>query len=216
MNKTMQLIAACAALSAMAPADEAGVTTGGTVAAPEAKKKEKTPIEVIDMSDGRKVEFPGKRKLLKETLIDGSKVAVRLDFRNGETRLFTVPDQLLLKAAGHGMEQKLGDETAGEDDVDDMVLAVDELISHLSTTGDWSRAKAAGGMSGTSVLLKALVELSGKTADAVKAFLTGKSQAEKVALRNSPKLKPIVERIEQEKLAKAAKVDTEALLSELA
>ena len=47
-------------------------------------------VESVKMSDGRTVDFVGKRKLLKDTIIDGSNVSVRLDFRNGETRLFDI------------------------------------------------------------------------------------------------------------------------------
>lgn len=171
-------------------------------------------VEKVLMSDGREVEFVGKRKLLKETILNGDSVAVRLDFRNGETRLFAIPPELILKAAGHGIEQKLGDETAGTEDVDDMVLDVDALIERLNK-GDWTTKREGGGMAGTSVLLRALVEYSGKAVEEVKKFLTGKTQAEKIALRNSPKVKPIVDRIEAEKASKAAKVDTDALLQQI-
>lgn len=187
-------------------------------------------VEKVLMKDGRTVEFSGApnapraRKLLKDTLFEegSGHPIVRLDFRNGETRLFRIPESLLLKFAAHGAEQKLGDETAGESDVDDMVLAVDALIDRLNK-GDWS-TKREGGMSGTSVLLKALVEIkmvkdpSLTLEDAtqrIKDFLSQRSQAEKVALRNSDAVKPIVERIEAEKLAKSAKVDTGSLLAAL-
>jgi hypothetical protein len=166
------------------------------------------------MSDGRKVEFVGKRKMLKEHIIEGNTVSIRIDFRNGETRLFRLPDALLLKFAGHGGEQKYGDETAGVDDVDDMVLAVDDLDSRIQA-GEWSIKREGGGMAGTSVLLRALVEFSGRSIEQVKAFLTGKTQAEKLALRSSKEIKPIIERLESEKLSKGAKVDTDALLSTL-
>lgn len=176
----------------------------------------KTPqIETVTMTDGRIVDFAGKRKLLKESSVtaDG-KVQVRLDFRNGETRLFTIPDSLSAKFAAHGAEQKLGDEIAGLDDVGDCVLAVDELIDRLYN-GEWGVKREANGMAGTSTLLKALVEHTGKTVEQIKTFLAGKSQAEKVALRNNPKIKPIVQRIEDEKAAKKTNVDTDALLGEL-
>ncbi len=177
--------------------------------------KPEATVETVTMSDGRIVDFAGKRKLLKESSVtaDG-KVAVRLDFRNGETRLFTIPDALLNKFAAHGAEQKLGDEIAGLNDVEDCVLAVDELIDRLYN-GEWSVKREANGMAGTSVLVRALVEHTGKTVDAIKTFLAGKSQAEKVALRNNPKIKPIVERIEAEKASKKANVDTDAMLGEL-
>lgn len=176
----------------------------------------KTPqIETVTMTDGRIVDFAGKRKLLKESSVTAEgKVQVRLDFRNGETRLFTIPDSLASKFAAHGAEQKLGDEIAGLEDVGDCVLAVDELIDRLYN-GEWGVKREANGMAGTSTLLKALVEHTGKTVEQIKTFLAGKTQAEKVALRNNPKIKPIVQRIEDEKAAKKTNVDTDALLGEL-
>lgn len=180
------------------------------------KKKEEPQIETVAMQDGRVVEFAGKRKLLKESLLVDGKVAIRLDFRNGQTRLFTVPDNLLNKFAAHGAEQKLGDEIAGLDDIDDAVLAVDELIDRLYS-GEWTQKREGNGMAGTSVLARALLEAyTGKTPEQIKEFLSKKTQAEKVALRNNPKIKPIVERIEAEKAAKATKVNTDAMLDELA
>lgn len=183
----------------------------------ENKAKAERVEKVVDMQDGRKVTFVGKRKLLKETLIheDGQGVSVRLDFANGETRTFVCPSSLLLKAAGHGLEQKLGDETAGVPDVDDQVIGVDELIDRLNK-GEWTTAREGGGVSGTSVLAKALLELyaaSGKTIEDIKAFLKGKTQAEKLALRNSARLKPIVDKIEAAKAGTS--VDTDALLGQL-
>ena len=185
----------------------------------EAAQKSKPEVNKVKMSDGREVEFAGKRKLLKEVIITDNGVKVRLDFVNGETRTFPVRDPYFYYAAGHGMLQKYGDETAGLDDPDDMVLAVDELDAHLAkatSVEDWNRRREGSGLGGTSVLLRALVELSGKTAEQVKEFLGSKSQQEKLALRNSAKVKPIVDRIEAEKLSKATKVDTDALLGELA
>lgn len=173
----------------------------------------KKEVEVVQMKDGRAVEFAGKRKLLKSHAIDGSNVFVRMDFRNGETREFQVPSELLLKFAAHGAEQKLGDETAGVQDVDDMVLYIDELMERLSK-GEWSTKREGSPFAGASVLLRALVEVSGKTVEQVKEFLKTKTPADKMALRNSAKIKPIVERIEAEKASKSS-VDTDALLGEL-
>ena len=177
--------------------------------------KPETTVETVTLTDGRIVDFAGKRKLLKESSVNADgKVSVRLDFRNGETRLFTIPDALLNKFAAHGAEQKLGDEIAGLTDIEDCILAVDELIDRLYS-GEWSIKREANGMAGTSVLVRALVEHTGKTVEQIKQFLSGKSQAEKVALRNNPKIKPLVERIEAEKASKKANVDTDAMLGEL-
>ncbi len=180
----------------------------------ETESKKERVENVVQMQDGRTVTFVGKRKLLKETIIEGDVVKVRLDFVNGETRTFECPPELLLKAAGHGLEQKLGDETAGVPDVDDQVIAVDELIDRL-VAGNWTTQRPSGGVAGTSVLFKALVEaFPNKAAEDLKAFLKSKTQAEKLALRASARLKPIVDRLEAEK-ASGAKVDTEALLGGL-
>ena len=179
------------------------------------QQKKETQVETVKMGDGRVVDFPGKRKLLKSAAVVDGKVQVQLDFRNGETRLFTISDALLLKFAAHGAEQKLGDEIAGLDDIDDCVMAVDALIDRLYN-GEWGVAREANGMSGASVLAKALVEHTGKTMEQIRVFLSSKTHAEKVALRGNPKIKPIIERIEAEKASKkAGSVDTDAMLGEL-
>jgi hypothetical protein len=183
----------------------------------------KTQVEVVKMDDGRSVEFAGKRKMLKDSIFsdDGSVKVIRFDFRNGHTFDFVPPDELKARAEAHGWEQKLGDETAGESDVDDMQLAVEELAERLQK-GEWTVKREGGGMSGTSILLKALVEYSGRTVEDLKAFLKGKTAAEKLGLRTDNKkrpgkpetLKTIVDRLEAEKAAKAAHIDTDALLED--
>lgn len=166
------------------------------------KSKSEVPPEVVNMTDGRLVEFAGKRRMIKESFIsDAGEISTRLDFRNGQTRTFVMPDSLKAKFAAHGAEQKYGDETAGVDDVDDMILAVEELDEYIQK-GEWSTRAEGNGMAGTSVLAKALVEFSGKTMEVIKTYLKGKSQKEKVALRNNKDIKPIVERLEAEKAAK--------------
>lgn len=177
--------------------------------------KAKTEVTTVTMSDQRKVDFAGKRKLLKESFdLENGDLAVRLDFRNGETRLFTLSEALMAKFATHGAEQKLGDEIAGLDDVDDCVIAIDELIARLDS-GTWGTERESNGLAGTSVLARALAEVKGLAIDKVKEFLKGRTQAEKVALRNNPAVKPVVERIEAEKANKGPKIDTDALLNAL-
>lgn len=186
--------------------------------------KPEAEVQTVTMTDGRLVDFAGKRRLIKESFVEDGKVKVRLDWRNGETRLFTVPDELLFKFAAHGAEQKLGDETAGikgangqEADIDDLVLAVDNLIDRLYD-GEWTVKRASDGLAGTSVLLRALVEVYSRPVADIKAFLKDKTHAEKTALRQNPKIRPVIERLEAEKAAKAAKsasVDTDAILAGL-
>lgn len=203
---------------------------------PEATKPKAgaTVYEHVTMTDGRTVAFPGKTRMLKESaikpthytddngqVVDSVEVTTRFDFRNGEVRYFTIPSTLLTKFAAHGAEQKIGDATAGVQDLDDMVLEIDGLIDQLNG-GEWGRAREKGdGLAGASILFKALLEVSGKPAEEIRAFLGALSQKQKVALRSTDKLKPVIERLEAEKAAKASKkegadaVDTESLLASI-
>lgn len=180
-----------------------------------------TQIEAVKMDDGRIVDFPGKRQLLKSSTItaDGQ-VQVRLDFRNGETRLFTLPESLILQFAAHGAEQKLGDEIAGlkdpnggEASIEDKVLTIDELVERLHR-GEFNQRREGSGMAGASVLIRALMELRGKTVEDVKSFLATKTHAEKLALREVPAVKVIIQRLEAEKASKRPQIDGEALLGD--
>ena len=173
------------------------------------------------MEDGTSLEFGAKQKLVKEITIDGSKVNVKLSFCNGSIRNFLIPsEKMLMLLAGHGASQKLGDEMSGIKEIDDCVLAVDDLIKRLEAD-EWTKTRTSNGMAGTSVLIQALIRKTGKDVDVIKAFLSAKTQQEKVALRGNPSVKPFVDEIEAEKLAaKVAKdpsavIDTDALLGEL-
>ncbi len=199
-------------------------------------KRAKTEYTEIAMEDGRKVQFAGKRKVNKETLIDTGKievdeasgliqfqkgaVSVRMDFRNGSTRTFALPLSLYAQFMGHGAEQKYGDELASPADKplseDDMVLAVEDLDTEIQK-GNWGRGRAAGGggVSGASIVVQAIMEATGKDLAAVKAFLDKKIASTegltRPALYASFRVKgtrtgDIVARIEAEKLAKTAKV----------
>jgi hypothetical protein len=178
-----------------------------------------TAVEAIPMEDGSIVNFTGKRKLVKEAEVTAQgTIKLRLCFRNGAVReeIFTPDAGTYAKAAAHGYLQKFGDECAGVNDLDDMVQAIDELLVRVNK-GEWTSKREAGsGNSGASVLARALVEASGKTAEEIKEFLASKSQAEKIALRNNPKIKVIVDRLEAEKLAKkGGGIDSDSLLDGL-
>ena len=86
--------------------------------------------------------------------------------------------------------------------------------------GEWGAERTRGesnAMAGLSVLAKALVQVSGKTAEAVKSFLKTKTNTEKLALRDNPTLKPVIAELEakKKKVVKDNGVNTEDLLSEL-
>lgn len=206
---------------------EAATTTGAAT-----KKKEKPRISVT-MEDGRTVEFPEDTKAKKVALVrvgeeirsadeveDKSTidayVGVRWDFVNGKTRSILLADIALLKPGligCHGLSQKGGDEYASEKDVDDAVLAFDDLMDRLKK-GEWSERREGGGFGGASVLAKAIMEVFKLDETQVREYLRGLKPQEKMALRQAPELKPTIEKLEAEK-ASGSKVDTKALLGKL-
>jgi len=179
---------------------------------PSKPKAKAVVYTTVKMDDGRTVDFAGKRKMLKTTeFADDGSIKIKLDFVNGEFRIFTLPEPLLAKFAAHGAEQKLGDEIAGLEDVDDCVLAIDELAERLNKF-EWGIKREAGGMAGTSVLARAMAELSGKSMEEVKTYLATLTHAQKNALRSNVSLAPIIAKLEAAKAKKKAPVDTDSIL----
>lgn len=178
-------------------------------------KKEKE-VKTVTMEDSRVVEFTGKTKMKKEGLVkeDGS-LAMRFDFVNGAVRYYPLNPSLLSDFALHGAGQKYGDEVAGLKDeagnpaeVEDVIEEIDQLHVRLMK-GEWSTSREAGGAgSGSSLLLKALVEFSGQTTEAIREFLSSLSGKEKTALRQEEGVRQIIRKMEDEKIA--AKGSTEA------
>ena len=211
------------------------------------EKRKKAEVTMVRMSDGREVGFAGKRKVQKETLIDDSKiitdgdtitlqegaVSVRIDLRDGSTSTYPLRLGLLPKYAGHGGEQKFGDELASPADQPlseaDMIVALDDLHEQVNVRGEWRMAgEGGGGVAGASVVILAIMEASGKTVEDVKKFLNGKLDAAKArneklsrkelydSFRNpTSKVGQIVKRLEEERLVKATKVDADAALAEM-
>lgn len=204
-----------------------------TTAAPAATKKAPTAHTKVKMEDGREVEFAGNRKSDKTILLDeaGKAHGVRFDFLNGATRQISfseIPEATLLYACGHGISQKAGDEYSGVKEIDDMVLSVEEIFARLRA-GEWAAAREAGdSTAGASIVIKALMEVTGKPIDFIKSFLQGKLDAAKTrgeklsrqdlynSFRNpTSKTGVVIKRLEEEKLAKSAKVDAGDLLAEM-
>ena len=181
----------------------------------------KTEIFPVKMDDGSIVDFTGKKQLIKTSTIADGKVTIRLDWRNGEFRVFEVPAALLLKFAAHGAEQKLGDEIAGlkgengaEADIEDKVMAVDNLIDRLNS-GEWSTRRESDGMAGTSILHRALCLVYNQKPEAIREYLRGLTAAQKKALRASPKLAPTIAELEAQRRTRAPQIDAGALLDGL-
>jgi hypothetical protein len=126
---------------------------------------------------------------------------------------------LYAQCARHGLDQKFGDEFAGENDVEDCILAFEELSQKL-VEGKWTDRKTDG-IGGTSILLRALVEYRGvkglpNDVDLVKSMLKEKTPAQKIAMRAAKELAPIIQRLEEERAAKGKKITPEQAENELA
>lgn len=180
----------------------------------------------VTMPDGVEVVFKGDRKMQKGYTTDGGKVKVRFDFVNGHTINFELPDQLVLQAAGHGVVQKGGDSAAGEKNVEDMILAVQDTLDNLAE-GNWRAAREGGGFSGAGVVLRALCKAYNWNLDQGKAWVAKKIEeygtrgtkisAKKIydALRESEKVGPIVKELEAAEKKKETGIDSTALLQGL-
>lgn len=214
-------------------------SAAATEAAPAKTKKPATVYETVKMEDGREVKFPGERKVDKEILedADGTAIGVRVNFRNGKTRTLLradIPAKTDAYSSCHGLSQKVGDEwsdaKAKEMSIDDIVMTCDEVMGRLKTEGGWFVERGTGdSMAGASMVITALVNVTGKGIDEIKAFLQGKLDKAKAAgeslsrqqlyasFRANPQSKVAVEiaRLEQERAAKNAKVDADALLAEI-
>lgn len=195
-----------------------------------ATKAKKAPAEVIQvlMNDGRTVAFAGKRKMLKTSDNDEESATVRFDFVNGESRNVRVSlgDALLMKFVAHGISQKVGDETSGVAEVDDMILNVDNILERLQK-GEWGAERGTGdGFSGASIVVRAIMEASGKDQAFVKAFLekklaegseAGLTRQKLYASFKAPgtKTAAIISRLESERAAKDVAVDADSALAEM-
>lgn len=193
------------------------------------KPKKDPPVETkVTLSDGREVVFVGKRRMLKDSAVEGTQVTTTFDFVNGQTRKITIDltDALAPKFLGHGIEQKVGDETAGDTSVDDMILHVDAILERLGK-GEWGVERGAGSeFAGASVVIRAIMEATGKDQAFVKGFLDKKLEAGKEAGLTRQKLYAgfkapgtktavIIQRMEAEKAAKDSGIDGDAALEEM-
>lgn len=94
------------------------------------------------MTDGRFVDFPGRRRILGSQYIDADgSVCVRLDFLNGETRTFKIPEEMLLRCAGEGAEHVLRSAASAERDVGGAVDAVDRRMAQMKSL-TWAKRQS--------------------------------------------------------------------------
>lgn len=168
-------------------------------------------------ADGKTYTFSERAKVQKDSAIleDGT-LQVKFVFKNGEVRTFVMEQghALLAKAALHGLNQKFGDAFAGVDDVEDMVDTFEDVAKTLDA-GDWTEKRSGEGIAGTSVLAQALMAVTGKSKDEIKAFLSPLDASTKMALRNSEPIATKVREIEAAKKKPSKSIDVSGLLAGL-
>lgn len=151
--------------------------------------------------------------------------SLTLAFSNGERLVVSTPDlttEIVGYAIMHGLKQKLCDaaaisrnpNTGRPATAEDKYNAVKVVYDRIVEEGRWNAVREGGGAVG-GLLLKALVRLyPARSADALREYLDGKTDAEKSALRRTPKIAAMIETIREE-AGKSANIDTDELLSEL-
>lgn len=155
-----------------------------------------------------------------------SQNTLTLTFDNG--KILTVRDTDLSEsvremALMHGLKQKLVDaaaisrnpDTGWSATTEDKYNAVREVYDRL-LSGQWNKQREGGvGAGSGGLLFRALIRLyPTKTPEQLRAFLEGKSDTEKAALRKLPAVAAIIEQLKAES-AKTDGIDGAALLAGL-
>ena len=126
------------------------------------------------------------------------------------------------EAMMHGLKQKMGDASAiarntttgASASVQDKFDAMAEVVERITSEGGtWTKVREGGAGGGSSLLQRALMELTGKTREAIAEFLEEKSKEEKAALKNNPRVAAIIARLQAATVNKG--IDSDELLGEL-
>lgn len=141
-------------------------------------------------------------KMHKKFKTNGSgAVEIHLQFSDGEVMNYLLPISLNSQAAGYGALRKLGDLAIGGTLLPDLKKAVGELFDQWDS-GDWRSRR--NGPGGTSVVMKALMAHTGKSADEVRAFLASKTMKQKADIKRLPEVAAIVRGLEKPKAVPTA------------
>lgn len=127
----------------------------------------------------------------KARVMDNGKVQIQLQFSDGELIEYILPGKLVAVAAGYGAVRKLGDLANGESDISKLKAEVSSLLANWDH-GRWVNRPP---VSGTSLVMKALMEHTGKSASEVREFLAGKTMKQKADIKKLPEVAAIVARL---------------------
>jgi hypothetical protein len=126
---------------------------------------------------------------------NGGGVELHLQFSDGQVVEYVLPISLNPHAAGYGALRKLGDLANGKQSLAELKQQVTAQLDRWDN-GNWNNYKGPGG---TSVVMKALMEHTGKSATEIKAFLASKTMQQKADIKRLPEVAAIVRRLAKPK-----------------
>ena len=139
------------------------------------------------------------RDALNFSFADGSELTIFADGLSPEIRH---------EAMMHGLKQKIGDaaaigrnpETGRSATLSDKRAAMRAVVERLQA-GAWNAERGEGGAPAGGLLFAALVRMYAgkKSDDDIRAFLAGKDDKQKAALRKNPRVAEIIEQIKAER-----------------
>lgn len=166
-----------------------------------------------------------KRAAAVAATIEGT--SLTLTFAHGQTLRLdaarldpSIREQAML----HGLKQKLVDaaaigrnpDTGRSATIADKFEAVREIFDRITGPNPtWNKVRGgeSSGLGGNSLLLRALMRITGKPRETLVAFLESKSKEERAALRKQSRVASVILEIQAEEAAKT--IDTDGLLDEL-
>ena len=131
-------------------------------------------------------------------------------------------EQIRTDAMMHGLKQKLGDgaaiprntETGRAATIEEKAAAIKAIAARIMA-GEWNAVARGTGEGSGGLLFRALMRMYPEKGEVrVRAWLDGKTDAQKTAMRNDPKVATVIAAIRAES-GKAANIDTASLLGEL-
>ena len=130
-------------------------------------------------------------------------------FANGKDLTFDpaiVSPEIVTALMLHGASQKIGDSFAGSESVEEAYADASEVLDQLYA-GQWKAARAAGEPR-TGLLVEALARISGKDVAMCKLAVETMTDDARKALRNDPRIKREIAKINFENADKAVDAET--------
>lgn len=154
---------------------------------------------------------------------DGTTNVLVLNFANEETlNIFEseLTETIQRQAMMHGLKQKLIDAAAMSRDpitgkpatIEDKYRAVKVVYDRL-LSGEWNAVREGGGNAGGLLLQALCIVYPTKSKEELREWLGKKTKADQAALRDNPKIKPIIDELRAKSASDGP--DTDEMLAEL-